>query len=38
MLLWNMMQCVELHPDQEDTITWKLTNSGLYSAASAYRA
>jgi hypothetical protein len=27
-LLWNMIQHVQLHPDQEDTITWKLTAQG----------
>jgi uncharacterized cupredoxin-like copper-binding protein len=29
---------VELEPHLEDTITWKLTKSGTYSAPSYYKA
>jgi hypothetical protein len=36
--LWSLVQAVHLQPQQEDTIIWKLTKSGTYSATSAYKA
>ena len=36
--LWNRLQNVQLQPNQEDQISWKLTPSAQYSAASAYKA
>jgi len=35
---WNLIRHVRLETHQEDTITWKFTPSGAYTAASAYRA
>jgi len=35
--LWGMLRDIQLHPDIEDQIRWKFTESG-YTAASAYRA
>lgn len=37
-LLWNLIRNYELHPERDDTITWRLTNDGNYTAASAYKA
>jgi hypothetical protein len=37
-LLWTLVQSTELQPQREDSIRWKLTTSGEYSAASAYKA
>jgi len=37
-LLWNLIRHVRLENHQEDSITWKFTPSGEYTAASAYRA
>jgi hypothetical protein len=34
---WSLVQAVHLQPQQEDTIIWKLTKTGTYSAASAYK-
>ena len=36
--LWLVMRDVRLNPDTVDTIRWKWTPSGDYTAASAYRA
>ena len=35
---WNLIRNVHLLDNQDDSITWKLTSSGVYTAASAYRA
>ena len=35
---WNLIRNVHLLDNQDDSITWKLTASGVYTAASAYRA
>jgi hypothetical protein len=37
-LLWTLVQSATLQPGTEDTIKWKLTKSGVYTAASAYKA
>ena len=34
--LWGKLSLVNLNPEETDSITWKLTNDGQYSAASAY--
>ena len=36
--LWNLIRNVHLLDNQDDSITWKLTASGVYTAASAYKA
>ena len=36
--LWEKISVVQLNPDGVDTISWKFTNDGLYTAASAYKA
>jgi hypothetical protein len=36
--LWTKLQNVHRLPNQEDQISWKLTRSGQYSTASAYKA
>ena len=36
--LWELLRNVQLHPNQEDEIRWKLTPTGTYTAASAYKA
>lgn len=35
---WNLIPNVHLLDNQDDSITWKLTASGVYTAVSAYRA
>jgi hypothetical protein len=35
--LWGLLQDVHLLQDVMDTITWKFTNDGKYSASSAYK-
>lgn len=37
-LLWRLLTTVTLQAQQEDTICWKFTKNGQYSAASAYKA
>ena len=37
-LLWNLVATVPVTPDADDHISWKLTQSGMYSVSSAYRA
>ena len=37
-VLWEMIDGVALNPDRKDTISWKFTSSGDYSAATAYTA
>lgn len=34
--LWTLIQNIELHSEQTDTITWKLTQNGVNSTKSAY--
>ncbi|KAG2540080.1 hypothetical protein PVAP13_9NG531714 [Panicum virgatum] len=36
--LWGMLRSTQLQQNQEDQIIWKLTASGKYTAASAYKA
>ena len=36
--LWEIIQGITLYPDIEDTITWTISTSGVYSAKSAYKA
>lgn len=36
--LWTLVTQVQLQDNHLDTITWKLTTSGHYSAATAYKA
>jgi hypothetical protein len=36
--LWSLLQAVQLRLHQKDSIIWKLTTSGSYSAAFAYKA
>jgi len=36
--LWGMLRNAQLHQNQEDQIKWKLTKTGEYTAASAYKA
>lgn len=36
--VWNAVQEVHLVEGEEDTTTWKLTNHGEYTVASAYKA
>ena len=36
--LWGMLQNTQLNQNQEDQIKWKLTKTGEYTAASAYKA
>ena len=36
--LWERLTHIQLNPDMQDSITWKFTADGHYSAASAYRA
>ena len=38
LLLWSSIQGFQLQHDAEDEIVWKHTDSGLYTAASAYKA
>ena len=35
--LWHDLQAVHLNPDQQDSISWRWTANGVYSAASANR-
>jgi hypothetical protein len=37
LLLWHQLEYVQL-TDQADTLVWKWTNSGIYSASSCYKA
>jgi hypothetical protein len=34
--LWEMLQSIHLDPNNEDSISWKFTNDGIYSSESAY--
>uniref|UniRef100_A0A452ZDX2 Uncharacterized protein n=1 Tax=Aegilops tauschii subsp. strangulata TaxID=200361 RepID=A0A452ZDX2_AEGTS len=36
--LWMLLDDVHLEEHREDDITWKHSNDGMYSAASAYKA
>jgi hypothetical protein len=36
--LWSKVQGIQLSDETADDITWKFTDSGLYTAASAYKA
>ena len=36
--LWGMLRSTQLQQNQEDQIKWKLTSSGEYTTASAYKA
>ena len=36
--IWTLAQEVHLQQDTDDQVAWKLSPSGLYSTASAYRA
>ena len=36
--LWSELSRIQLNPGVADSISWKLTNDGQYSAATAYRA
>jgi len=36
--LWELLRDVQLQPNQEDEIRWKLTPAGMYTTASAYKA
>ena len=36
--LWEKLSTVVLEEDMEDSITWKFTKDGIYSASSAYKA
>ena len=35
--LWEMLSHVTLSPDTRDSIRWKFTNDGIYSASSTYK-
>ena len=35
--LWELIAQTQLNPDTEDTIKWKFTNEGIYTASSAYK-
>ena len=37
-ILWNLVATIPVTPDADDNITWKLTQSGMYSVSSVYRA
>ena len=36
--LWEKISTVHLNHDMADSISWKITNDGIYSASSAYKA
>lgn len=37
-ILWNLVATIPVTLDTDDNITWKLTQSGMYSVSSVYRA
>ena len=37
-ILWNLVATIPVTQDADDNITWKLTQSGMYSVSSVYRA